>query len=101
MAKTRVVVETTVCDVCGQPVRKSTAQALGFGDDKWELDLCDADLKRLEKQIATWTKHARAVTPRRRPNRVARDEWTYLESLGFRRHRGRRSAAEIAALEGR
>ncbi|MEY2474563.1 MAG: hypothetical protein QOK28_3892 [Actinomycetota bacterium] len=99
MARSKVVVETVYCDLCGRPVGKPLSQSVGLGRDSWELDLCAADMKRLQDQFGKWTKEARPIRRRqRRTEQQARDEWDYLEKLGFRRHRGRKSASEIAAL---
>ena len=100
MARTRTVIETITCDVCGKSIRRGSPTSIGFGADRWELDLCDKDLAALQKQIAQITSNARRSTIRRSV-RQTEDEWTYLESKGFTRHRGRKSAEELAALRNR
>lgn len=102
MARQRVVIETVTCDICGKEVEDASTQAIGLGKDRWELDVCDADLQKLTKQFGNWTSKARRVqSSRRRTGRQAQDEWEYLESLGFTRHRGRKTAEEAAAIAAR
>lgn len=96
--------ETVTCDVCGKSIGNPATRTIALGSERWELDLCETDLKRVISQVKAWTANARVSSvrsARRRPASQARDEWDYLESLGFRRHRGRKSAEEIAALKGR
>lgn len=100
MARTRTVVESITCDICGKALRESRPTTITFGGDRWELDLCDKDLNALNRQIAQWTAGARRPSARRSGKQAA-DEWGYLESLGFKRHRGRKSAEEQAALRAR
>jgi hypothetical protein len=98
MARERVVVETVICDICGTTTAKPTSPLIGLDGQRWQLDLCPSDLKKVTAQFSAWTANARRVRNPRRTVRQAVDEWTYLESLGFTRHRGRKSAAEAAAL---
>lgn len=102
MARQRVVIETIVCDICGKEVTDATTQTIGFGRDRWELDVCAADLDTLMEQVGSWTANARKAQPARgRSSRQTKDEWEYLESLGFTRHRGRKTAEEAAAIANR
>lgn len=99
MSRKHTLVESIACDVCGRPLKKSSPVSIAFAGKKWALDLCDRDQRTVGRQIEQWTASARVTS--RRSERQAEDEWTYLESLGFTRHRGRKSAAERAALAGR
>ncbi len=107
MARTIQVIESVTCDRCGKSTTEAAQVILGWGRDKWELDVCPADMQKLEAQFGKWVEKGRKPTkarsghPKRRPRAESLDEWAYLESLGFRRHRGRRSAAEIEALQRR
>lgn len=101
MVRKRVVLETVECDICGKAVQSATTQTFAFGAERWEIDVCAKDLAILKKQFGEWTSTARKVTSRRRTARQAHDEWSYLEKMGFTRHRGRKSAEETAALAAR
>ncbi len=95
-----MLIEKVVCDVCGKVVDDASGGVLRWNSDTWELDVCAADQKAIDQQIRKWTRNGRAPR-KRRPDALARDEWDYLEKLGFVRHRGRKSAAEVAALASR
>ncbi len=104
MARQQQIIETVICDLCGRQADDATTVTLGWGRDQWELDLCRADNNKVAKQFDAWIDQGRKVRRRgaARSARPARantsDDWAYLESRGFKRHRGRKSAAEIAAL---
>ncbi|HVT78329.1 MAG TPA: hypothetical protein VHD87_14935 [Acidimicrobiales bacterium] len=97
MATKRLVIETTTCDVCGAEGKDVTSEVLTLGSEKWSVDLCKKDRAAIAKQIANWTRTARPLG-RRRPKALADEEWDYLESVGFTRHTGRKTQAELAAL---
>src|SRR5688572_22429979 len=104
MARTQQVIETITCDRCGRLTSEAEQVVLAWGRDQWELDVCPTDMQKLEAQFGKWvakgrkpSRESRAGHPRRRRREETLDEWAYLESLGFQRHRGRRSAAEIEA----
>jgi Lsr2 len=105
MARTQHVVETVTCDLCGKPAQEDLAVELGCGGEQWRVDLCRADYRRLASQFDKWIANGEPVS-RRATGRRAKagtrvngiDDWVYLESLGFRRHRGRKSSAEVEAL---
>jgi len=99
MARTRKLVETITCDICGKALKESAPTSIAFGGRRWDLDLCDKDRSLLNRQVAEWTSNARVTS--RRTGRQAEEEWSYLESVGFKRHRGRKSAAERDALASR
>ncbi len=107
MARTQQVVETVTCDLCGRPADPELTTALGWNGEQWQLDLCRADHRRVAGQFDKWiakgeTMRSSRGRRRRAQNGAARqDDWAYLESLGFRRHRGRKSAQEIEALANR
>jgi hypothetical protein len=113
MARQQRVVETVTCDVCGKETENATTVVLGWGKEQWELDLCDEDNAKVSETFDGWIRGARKVRATRgRPSpRSPRDsggpsnsrqsDWDYLESLGFKRHRGRKTAAEHEALENR
>ena len=106
VARTTTVVETVTCDVCDQPVKDPQTLRIGLGRGLWELDLCAKDHTRVSKQIDELTARGRRVArPAGRRDQARRgdagSDWDYLESLGFKRHRGRKSAEEIAALRNR
>jgi hypothetical protein len=107
MARTRTVVETITCDLCGKPAQDDLTVTLGWDGDQWRVDLCAADYNRVATQFDKWIANSEAAPPRTPagPRRrtaakksTSSDEWTYLESRGFKRHRGRKSAAELDAL---
>ena len=100
MARNRVVIETITCDICGKEVESAVTKRLVNDRTDWELDLCEDDAAKVNAQIGEWTKNARRGT-QRKPARAANDDWEYLESLGFKRHRGRKTPAENAALANR
>lgn len=100
MARTKMLIEKVVCDVCGKVVDSADAGFLKWNTQSWELDVCPADQRLIDQQIRKWTKNARPPKQRRSESQ-ARDEWEYLEKLGFTRHRGRKSAEEEAALASR
>jgi hypothetical protein len=107
MARTEQVIETITCDLCGRPAQEDSSVMLGWDGDEWRVDLCHADYRRVESQFDKWIANSepatvtrtksRTGTTRRRTDRRD-DEWSYLESRGFKRHRGRKSAAEVEAL---
>lgn len=113
MARARQIIETISCDVCGKEAdEEATTIRLGWGSDQWELDVCEADRAKLSDQFDKWIENARragrsggrgrsAGTSRRKSPAAANADWEYLESLGFTRHRGRKSAEEQAALDNR
>lgn len=113
MARTRQIIETVTCDICGESSDDVTTIVLGWGNDRWELDLCRGDNEQVSSQFDTWIANGRRVRGGRSGSgggggarRGARtpqadDDWAYLESLGFKRHRGRKSAEEQAALDNR
>lgn len=98
MGRERVVIERLFCDACGAELKQSAIRTIAINGERWEVELCNKDLKRLQATFAEWTKNARRLQPRRRTASQTKDEWDYLESRGFTRHRGRKSAAEAAAL---
>jgi hypothetical protein len=102
MARNRVVIETITCDICGQQVNSPITKRLGNDKEVWELDLCENDAATINGAIAGWTANARKpAAEARRPQKAATDDWKYLESLGFTKHRGRKTPAENAALADR
>jgi hypothetical protein len=106
MARTQEVIETITCDLCGRPAQDSVT--LGWNGQEWRVDLCRADNRRVATQFDKWIANSDR-TPGRSPVRRNRgskatngsDDWRYLESLGFTRHRGRKSSDEVAALASR
>ena len=108
MALTKEVFETITCDLCGRPTQDDLTVRLGWNGEEWRVDLCRADHRRVAGQFDKWIANSERP-PRRAPTRRARrtkttngsDDWTYLESLGFTRHRGRKSAQELEALASR
>ena len=109
MARRQRVLETVTCDICGKDMDDADTIVLGWGKEQWELDLCDADNEQISKTFDSWIAGGRRVRASRgRGAKAARvsqapadhgsDDWGYLESLGFKRHRGRKSAAEQDAL---
>src|SRR5258708_5641277 len=111
MARTQEVVETITCDLCGRSADEDLTVTLGWDGEQWRVDLCPADYKRVATQFDKWIANGEPAPRKqtaartRRSTRTKRangsDEWTYLESLGFKRHRGRKNAAEVEALAGR
>jgi hypothetical protein len=105
MARTQEVFETITCDLCGRPAQDDLTVRLGWNGQEWRVDLCGADHRRVASQFDKWIADSER-TSRRAPTRRARrsqhangsDDWTYLESLGFTRHRGRKNAQELEAL---
>ena len=102
MARIRQIIETITCDLCGKEVEAATTVRLGWGTEQWDLDLCPDDNAAISSTFNGWTEKGRRVRPGagRGTARTgaANDDWTYLESLGFKRHRGRKTAEEQAAL---
>lgn len=90
----------------------ATAVVLGWGKEQWQLDLCGADNAKISKTFDGWIDSGRKVRARKaRTARAAKaadgssrdgsSDWDYLESLGFKRHRGRKTGAEQEALANR
>jgi hypothetical protein len=99
MTRHREIVEWVSCDVCGRRVDDAVTVVLGRDGEQWELDLCANDQRKLASQFERWVEKGRVAHQARSPRRrTDHDEWAYLESLGFKRHRGRKSTAEIEAL---
>jgi hypothetical protein len=108
MARTQEVVETITCDLCGRPADEDLTVTLGWDGEQWRVDLCQSDYNRVATQFDKWISNGEpAATPKPRTRRRKRsgidgsDDWTYLESRGFKRHRGRKNAAEVEALASR
>ena len=111
MARQQRVLETVICDMCGKEADNAATVVLGWGREQWQLDLCDTDNAKVSKTFDEWIAGGRKVRGTRstaRSGRAARrstdnggSDWDYLESLGFKRHRGRKSAAEQEALSAR
>lgn len=93
-----MVIERLFCDICGAELKQPASRTIAIDGERWELELCNKDLKQLQRTFAEWTRHGKQLHSRRRTASQAMDEWEYLESRGFTRHRGRKSAAEAAAL---
>ena len=107
VARQTTTVEVVVCDICGKQSDEAVTVTMGWESRAWELDVCPADNRKLSAQFDRWigtaggggARLARRRTPSGRRSRTeSTGEWEYLESLGFKKHRGRRSAAEDAAL---
>ena len=105
MARTQLVVETITCDLCGRTADEDLTVTLGWDGEQWRVDLCPSDYKRVASQFDKWIANSETVPAAKSRARRAKkaasngsDDWTYLESLGFTRHRGRKSAAEVEAL---
>lgn len=98
--KSRVVIEEVSCDVCGNPVGDGADQRISLGTEYWEIDLCAQHLAEMRGAFERWRNAGRRISSTRRRS-IAEDEWDYLETLGFSRHRGRKTAAERAALDRR
>ena len=102
MARNRVILETITCDKCGQQIDTAIGRRIAVDKDTWELDLCATDAAVFDRAVGEWVIGARkAVSESRRPAPQAKDEWKYLDSLGFTRHRGRKTAAAKEALSAR
>lgn len=103
MARNRVIIETITCDLCGRELESAITKRIAADRGAWVLDLCEDDARKVDDQIALWTVNARkadAASPRASAKQNS-DDWAYLESLGFKRHRGRKTPAENAALANR
>ena len=105
MARTQQVVETITCDLCGRRADPGLTVTLGWDREQWRLDLCPTDYNRVASQFDKWIANGEPVPKAKPRTRRAKkagtngtDDWVYLESLGFKRHRGRKSAAEVEAL---
>jgi hypothetical protein len=105
MARTQTVVETVTCDLCGKPAQEDLGVDLGWNGEQWRVDLCRADHRRVAGQFDKWiangeplAKRAGGRRPKARAGTNSNDDWAYLETRGFTRHRGRKSAAELEAL---
>lgn len=94
----RVRLELLRCDVCGT-TETTRAHFLAFDNGRWQVDLCRLHLQETEAVITGLASTGEPIIVRRRDE--AESEWTYLESLGFQRHRGRKTAAEREALAAR
>ncbi|HUR76486.1 MAG TPA: hypothetical protein VMZ22_00945 [Acidimicrobiales bacterium] len=102
MARNRVVIETITCDICESELSSAVTKRIVVDKQAWELDLCENDAAAVDRQVAAWVGSARkAIVAPQQPARQTQDEWKYLESLGFTRHRGRKNPAEVAALAAR
>src|SRR4051794_39460154 len=108
MAPTQQVIETITCDFCGRAVDEDLTVPLGWDGEQWRVDLCESDYHRVATQFDKWIANSESVPalkPRARRQKRASangsDDWTYLESRGFKRHRGRKSGAEMEALASR
>lgn len=111
MARQQQVIETVICDMCGKQTDEASTVVLGWGKDQWQLDLCKADNTKIGKTFDTWIAGGRKVRARRASGKAVRpaksrpgqsgSDWDYLETLGFKRHRGRKSTAELEALAAR
>jgi hypothetical protein len=100
MARKRQIIETITCDACGRQTDDAATVTLGWGREQWELDLCATDNDKLSTQFDKWVENGRKIRTTRalRSPQAANADWDYLESLGFKRHRGRKTAEENAAL---
>lgn len=102
MARNRVVIETITCDICGDQLRTPITKRIGLDQQSWNLDLCENDAAKVVDQIKTLTANAQKAPPSHRQSvKANKGDWEYLESLGFTRHRGRKTPAENAALANR
>jgi len=108
MARTQQLVETITCDLCGRSADEDLTVTLGWNGDQWRVDLCPADYNRVASQFDKWIANADIAPARKSQTRRRKgkptdstEDWAYLESLGFNRHRGRKSAAELEALANR
>ena len=103
MARNRVILETITCDICGRQIDDAITCRLAVNKDAWDLDLCEDDARTVDAQIELWVANARKASSesRRSPAKQSKDDWEFLEALGFTRHRGRKTPAENAALANR
>jgi len=108
MTRRQETIEVITCDLCGRDADEELTVTLGWDDDHWRVDLCQADYNRVAGQFDKWVANAELAPARKSHTRRRKatasngtDDWTYLESLGFKRHRGRKSAAELDALANR
>ena len=108
MARTQEIIQSITCDLCGKPADEDLTVTLGWDEEDWRVDLCQSDYNRVAEQFDKWianSEPAPAPEPRARQQKRASakgsDDWTYLESRGFKRHRGRKSSAEVDALASR
>ena len=108
MTRRQEVIETISCDLCGRPADEDRTVTLGWDSEQWRVDLCPADYKRVATQFDKWIANSDASPAAKRRTRSgkrsaanAADDWAYLESFGFKRHRGRKNAAEVEALANR
>jgi hypothetical protein len=108
MTRRQETIEVITCDLCGRDADEQFTITLGWNDDQWRIDLCQADYNRVATQFDKWIANAelaptRKSRTRRRTGSASNgtDDWAYLEALGFKRHRGRKSAAELEALANR
>ncbi len=108
MTRHTQVIETITCDICGdETTAEGQPTRIGMAGQWWELDLCDNDYNAIGTAFGEWIANARKVkagarsTGGRSTGRASRttaNDWDYLESKGFTRHRGRLSTAEKEAL---
>ncbi|MBW3557523.1 MAG: Lsr2 family protein [Actinobacteria bacterium] len=111
MAREQHVVETIICDICGKTAEEATTVVIGWGKEQWEIDLCQVDNAKVSRTFDGWIAGGRKVRATRGSTKSAKgakgasrgngSDWDYLESLGFARHRGRKTAAEQEALASR
>lgn len=102
MGRKQQIIETIECDVCGKEVKEALAVTLGWDRSQWEIDLCPADHKVVSAEFDSWIAGGRKVRAARQQKKASTgSDWDYLESLGFKRHRGRKTNEELAALEAR
>jgi hypothetical protein len=108
MTRRQETIEVITCDLCGRPADEDLTVSLGWDGEQWRVDLCQSDYKRVATQFDKWIANSDSMPaakprPRRtkKPGADGSDDWTYLESLGFTRHRGRKSAVEVTALASR
>lgn len=104
-------IEIVVCDVCGVEMDADRQKMkLAVDDERVTVDACDKCRGIIHKTFDSWTAGLDGTTttsaPRVGAKRAAEtarvdDEWDYLETQGFVRHRGRKTAAEQAALDAR
>lgn len=67
MAKQQKVTVVFTDDLTGDQLDEATAQTVQFALDGvgYEIDLSEANAKKLRDDVATWIGHARKTTPRR------------------------------------
>lgn len=99
MTRTTKTIQLIHCDICGADASTNSLR-LSIDSNSWILDLCDLHRSEFDEVAAEWTTNA-APLAERRSRRQTEDDWVYLESLGFERHRGRKSSAELKALQQR